>query len=102
MENRLGLSAQEMIAIFNRMYLETWAATRDRVNWEAANISKQIQEGKEVDISGLLVQLIEVVIESARDGMILTLCENNEEMYEQLRQSGISLPSRAGTEAAVE
>lgn len=102
MENRLGLSAQEMIAIFNRMYLETWAATRERVEWEAANITKQMQEGKEVDISGLLVQLIEVVIEAARDGMVLTLCENNEEMFEQLRQSGMSLRSRTGAQAAAE
>lgn len=92
MESRLGLTPEEMITIFNRMYLEVWGKTRERINWESANISKQLAEGKEVDISGLLVELMEVVITAARDGTILTLYENNEKIYEDLRAAGVALP----------
>lgn len=94
MESRLGLTPEEMITIFNRMYLEVWAKTRERINWESANISKQLAEGKEVDISGLLVELMEVVITAARDGTILTLYENNEKIYEDLKAAGVEVPSR--------
>ncbi|MCA9796772.1 MAG: hypothetical protein KC910_33410 [Candidatus Eremiobacteraeota bacterium] len=94
MESRIGLSPEELITIFNRMYLEVWAKTREKVDWESAKISKQIAEGKEVDIASLLVELMEVVITAARDGTILAIYENNEKVVEDLRQAGIELPAR--------
>lgn len=94
MESRIGLSPEELITIFNRMYLEVWAKTREKVDWESAKISKQIAEGKDVDIASLLVELMEVVITAARDGTILAIYENNEKVVEDLRQAGIELPQR--------
>ncbi|MGE0490240.1 MAG: hypothetical protein AB7S38_13615 [Vulcanimicrobiota bacterium] len=94
MESRIGLSPEELITIFNRMYLEVWAKTREKVDWESAKISKQLAEGKEVDIASLLVELMEVVITAARDGTILAIYENNEKVVEDLRQAGIELPQR--------
>ncbi|MBI3927711.1 MAG: hypothetical protein HY319_19380 [Armatimonadetes bacterium] len=94
MQTRLGLTPEEMITIFNRMYLEVWAKTRERVTWEAANISRQLAEGKDVDIAALLIELMEVVITAARDGTILTLYENNEKIYEDLKAAGIQLPEQ--------
>ncbi len=94
METRIGLTPEELITIFNRMYLEVWSKTKERVNWEAAQISQQIQSGKDVDIADLLVELMEVVITAARDGAILTIYENNEQIAEDLRQAGIELPQR--------
>jgi len=93
-EVHLGLSPEEMINIFNGMYLDVWEKTREKVNWEAANISQQIKDGKEVDLSDLLLRLLEVVITAARDGAILTMYYNNEKVYEDLRAAGIELPQK--------
>ncbi|MCL5773637.1 MAG: hypothetical protein M1536_04585 [Firmicutes bacterium] len=79
METHLGLTPEEMISIFNRMYLDVWEKTRDRINW------------KEEDIPKLLLEVLEVVITSARDGAILTMYENNEKIYMDLKASGVKL-----------
>jgi len=76
METHLGLTPEEMISIFNRMYLDVWEKTRERINWE------------EQDISKLLLDVLEVVITAARDGAILTMYENNEKIYEDLTLCG--------------
>jgi hypothetical protein len=95
METRIGLTPEEMISIFNRMYLDVWDRTRERVNWECGRISEQISAGKEVDIGNWIVEVLEVVVTAARDGVILTLYENNEKIVEDLRQAGIHLPEEA-------
>jgi hypothetical protein len=92
METRIGLTPEEMISIFNRMYLDVWDRTRERVNWECGRISEQISAGKEVDIGNWIVEVLEVVVTAARDGVILTLYENNEKIAEDLRQAGVRLP----------
>ncbi len=93
METHLGLTPEEMISVFNQMYLDVWEKTREKVNWEAANITKRMAEGgTEVDLSELLLRLLEVVITAARDGAILTMYYNNEKIYEDLRRAGIELP----------
>lgn len=91
METRIGLTPEEMISIFNRMYLDVWNRTRERIDWECGRISEQLNEGKEVDIGKWMVEVLEVVITAARDGTILTLYENNEKLYEDLRRAGIQL-----------
>ena len=92
METRIGLTPEEMISIFNRMYLDVWDRTRERINWEVGRISEQMAEGKEVDLGQWIVEVLEVVVTAARDGVILTLYENNERICEDLRQAGIHLP----------
>ncbi|HXE72241.1 MAG TPA: hypothetical protein VNO81_06235 [Candidatus Nitrosotenuis sp.] len=92
METRLGLTPEEMISIFNRMYLDVWNRMRDHIQWEASNISRQLAEGQEVDIRPLLLQVLEVVVTAVRDGTILALYENNDRIYEELRKAGVNLP----------
>lgn len=79
METHLGLTPEEMISIFNRMYLDVWEKTRDRINW------------KEEDVPKLLLEVLEVVITAARDGAILTMYENNEKIYMDLKAAGVNL-----------
>lgn len=88
MENHLGLAPEEMISIFNRMYLDVWEKTRDRINWQ------------EEDFPKLLLQVLEVVVTAARDGAILTMYENNERTYEQLKSAGIRLPETGAAGAS--
>lgn len=84
METNLGLTPEEMISIFNRMYLDVWEKTKDRINWQ------------ETDLSKLLLDVLEVVITAARDGTILTLYENNEKIYHDLKVAGFKFPVPAG------
>lgn len=79
METHLGLTPEEMISIFNRMYLDVWEKTRDRINW------------KEEDVPKLLLEVLEVVITAARDGAILTMYESNEKIYMDLKAAGVNL-----------
>jgi hypothetical protein len=85
-----------MIDIFNQMYLEVWEKTREKINWDAAQVSKRIADGQEVDISELLLRVLEAVVTAARDGAILAIHYNNEKILEDLRTIGIELPERGG------
>lgn len=87
METHLGLTPEEMITVFNRMYLDVWEKTKGNINWELANVSKQIQEGKNVDISRLLLEVLEVVITATRDGFVVAMYENNERIFNDLRMA---------------
>jgi len=100
METHIGLTPEEMISIFNRMYLDVWEKTRDKVDWEIANISKQMRDGKDVDISKFLLELMEVVITAARDGAILTMYENNEKVYYDLKAAGVKIPEQEAVPSA--
>ncbi len=66
MDTRLGLTPEEMITIFNRMYLDVWEKTKGNINWELAKISDQVKQGKDVDMSRLLMEVLEVVITATR------------------------------------
>jgi len=85
MDTHLGLTPEEMITLFNRMYLEVWEKTKGNINWELAKVSKQIKEDKEVDISRLLLEVLEVVITATRDGFVVAMYENNEKIFSDLR-----------------
>lgn len=85
METHIGLTPEEMISVFNRMYLDVWEKTKGNINWELAKISEQIKEGKDVDVSRLLLEVLEVVITATRDGFVVAMYENNEKIYNDLR-----------------
>jgi len=87
METHLGLTPEEMITLFNRMYLEVWEKSKGNINWELANISKQLEEGKEVDVSRLLLEVLELVITATRDGFVVAMYENNEKLFNDLTQA---------------
>ena len=69
LEVHVGLTPEEMMTIFNRMYLEVWNYSKEKINWE------------EEDITRLLLEVFEVVITAVRDGVMLTMFENNEKIY---------------------
>ncbi len=92
MEAKIGLSPEEMITVFNRMYLDAWERTKERINWESAHISEQLAQGKQVDISNWIVEVLEVVVTAARDGAVLTMIENNERIKSDLSRAGLIIP----------
>lgn len=79
LEVHIGLTPEEMMTIFNRMYLEVWNYSKEKINWE------------EEDITRLLLEVFEVVITAVRDGVMLTMFENNEKIYHDLLQAGIKV-----------
>lgn len=89
METNLGLTPEEMISMFNRMYLDVWEKTKERINWEETDEKTH----------KLLMDVLEVVITAARDGVILTMYENNEKIYhdikEYLKQAGVTIAEGA-------
>lgn len=87
METHLGLTPEEMISVFNRMYLDVWERTKGNINWDLANITEQINQGKNVDISRLLLEVLEVVITATRDGFVVAMYENNERIFNDLRSA---------------
>ena len=93
MDEGLGLSPEEMIQIFNHTYLAVWEQTREQIEWSAAKISENLAAGQAVDISPLLIELMEVVVTAARDGAIVTIQENNQKIVEDLKTLGIDLQS---------
>ena len=93
MNSRLGLPPEQLIDIFNQMYLESWEKTKSKVDWQAADISKRLQEGQDVDISDFLLRVLEVVVTAARDGAVLAIHSNNEKIVDDLRALGIEVPA---------
>lgn len=87
MDTRLGLTPEEMITIFNRMYLDVWEKTKGNINWELAKVSEQIKQGKDVDVSRLLLEVLEVVITATRDGFVVAMYENNEKLFNDLTRA---------------
>jgi hypothetical protein len=81
METHIGLTPEEMITVFNRMYLDVWEKTKDNIHWDLAKISRQLEDGKTVDISRLLLEIFEVVITATRDGFVSAIYENNEKIF---------------------
>lgn len=77
METNLGLTPEEMVSMFNRMYLDIWEKTKDKVNWENPVTPQS------------LMTILELVTTAARDGAILTMHENNQKIYMDLMQKGL-------------
>lgn len=82
MESHLGLNPEEMISIFNAMYLDIWERNKEQINWN------------EEDKAKFFINILEVVVGAARDGAIFTMYENNERIYEQLKELGIEFPDK--------
>lgn len=89
LETHIGLSPEEMITIFNRMYLDVWEKMRGKIDW------------KKKEPPELILEVMEVVVTAMRDGAMLALYENNERLYQDLVEAGV-LPERKPTRGADE
>lgn len=76
-EPRLGLSPEELITTFNKMYLDIWEKNKEHIPWE------------EKELASLLIPLMEVIVTAVRDATMLTIYENNERIFEELEKAGI-------------
>lgn len=76
-ESRLGLSPEELITTFNKMYMDVWEKNKEHVPWD------------EKDIASLLIPLLEVVVTAVRDSTMLTIYENNERIFDELAKAGV-------------
>lgn len=72
LETHIGLEPEEMITIFNRMYLDVWEKLKGKIDWE------------QKDTHRLLLEVLEVVVTAVRDGTMLALYENNERIHSDL------------------
>ena len=91
-EPKLGLTPEEMITAFNRMYRDSWERSRDQVDWHTASLSKQIKDGEEVDLSNWLLGALEIAVSACRDAMAFTLIENNQRISQQLMELEVPVP----------
>ena len=92
LEARVGLSPEEMITTFNRMYQDSWQRSQENIDWQAANLSQRLQAGEEVDLAGWIVGVMERVMTAARDATAYTLLENNQRVAQQLLELGVPVP----------
>lgn len=76
-EPRLGLSPEELITTFNKMYMDVWEKNKEHVPWD------------EKDIASLLIPLLELVVTAVRDSTMLAIYENNERIFEELAKAGV-------------
>ena len=51
LEPRVGLEPSEMLNTFDSMFIDVWEKRKDSLDWQIANISQQMAEGKKVDLS---------------------------------------------------
>lgn len=92
LEARVGLSPEEMITTFNRMYQDSWQRSQENIDWQAANLSQRLQAGEKVDLAGWIVGVMERVMTAARDATAYTLLENNQRVAQQLLELGVPVP----------
>ncbi|MDO5297210.1 MAG: hypothetical protein Q4F00_11410 [bacterium] len=95
MSVQIGLSPEEMLTVYNRMFLDVWSRYKERIDWQEANISARLQQGQTVDLSAWLTNVLEVAITASRDSAVLTMAENNERIAASLEQAGIAWPESA-------
>lgn len=87
MKPRLGMTPQELVETFNQMYLKSWGEVSEKLRWELAKQSDS-------DLGPFLLELMEAVVNAARDSTVMTIYENNERLAQELESSGIRLPKR--------
>jgi hypothetical protein len=80
----IGMTPDEMVCVFNAIYSDIWEKTKENIHWDHAKISRQLEEGKDVDISRLLLEMFESVMTAARDGVVTVICQNNEKICADL------------------
>lgn len=88
MKPRLGMSPQELVETFNQMYLQSWGEVSEKLRWDLA------QQGGESDLGPFLLELMEAVVNAARDSTVMTIYENNERLAQELEACGVELPGR--------
>lgn len=86
---QIGLSPEEMLSVYNRMFLDVWSRYKERIDWKKADISERLRQGQDADISDLLTDVLEVAITASRDSAVLTMAENNERIAAALMQAGV-------------
>ena len=101
MSVQIGRSPEEMLTVYNRMFLDVWSRYKERIDWQEANISARLQQGQTVDLSAWLTNVLEVAITASRDSAVLTMAENNERIAASLEQAGIAWPESAAAAAKV-
>lgn len=92
MKPRLGLSPEELVETFNQMYLQSWGEVSEKLRWELAQVSAPDQQEVDVDLGPFLLELMEAVVNAARDSTVLTIYENNERIAQELEACGVELP----------
>ena len=88
MKPRLGMSTEELVETFNEMYLRSWGEVSEKLRWDLAKV-----EGENADLGPFLLELMEAVVNAARDSTVMTIFENNERLAEDLKAHDIELPS---------
>lgn len=91
MKPRLGLSPEELVETFNQMYLESWGEVSEKLRWDLAQLSSDSPD-LDVDLGPFLLELMEAVVNAARDSTVLTIYENNERIAQELEACGVELP----------
>lgn len=77
------MSAQELVETFNETYLQSWGEVSEKLRWELA------RGGGEEDLGPFLLELMEAVVNAARDGMVMAVYENNERVAKELEAMGV-------------
>lgn len=91
MKPRLGMTPQELVETFNEMYLRSWGEVSEKISWERARVSA------EGDLAPFLMEVMEAVVNAARDSTVMTIYENNERVAQDLKSYGYELSSSTFT-----
>jgi hypothetical protein len=81
------MSPQELVETFNEMYLRSWGEVSEKLRWDLAR-----QQSPDGDLGPFLLELMEAVVNAARDSTVLTIYENNERLAQELESCGVKLP----------
>lgn len=93
MKPRLGMTPQELVETFNQMYLRSWGEVSEKLRWDLAKVSQ------DSDLGPFLLELMEAVVNAARDSTVMTIYENNERLAEDLKSYGYELSSTTFTKS---
>ena len=85
MKPRVGLSPEELVETFNEMYLQSWGEVSEKLRWDLTKISNKAG-GEDIDMAPFLLELMEAVVNAARDSTVLTIYENNERIAQDLEE----------------
>lgn len=89
MKPRLGMSPQELVEVFNETYLESWGEMSEKLRWD-------VVKGGGEELGPFLLELMEAVVNAARDGAVMAIYENNERVIRDLASSGLDLSGKRG------
>ena len=79
------MTPQELVETFNQMYLQSWGEVSEKLRWDLAS-----HQGE--DLGPFLLELMEAVVNAARDSAVMMVYENNERLAQELESCGIRLP----------